>query len=518
MTRKVTLVALLLAVVLCLGALSACGKGSNLPEGTYDITVWVSEVEGVKELTKQQIEKFAADNGVTINATVEGISEGDAATHMITSVEDGADLFCFAQDQLSRLVQAGALAKLGVKTSEEITNANSAGSVAAAKVAGELYCYPLTEDNGYFMYYDKSVIPEEHLNSLEDIIADCEAAGKNFSFQLKASAWYNASFFFATGCKSEWTADADGNFTSVDDTYDSPEGIIALKGMQKLLKSNCFTESEAGAADFSAAVPSAVVVSGTWDVNTAKEALGDNYGVAKLPSFTVDGKTYQLGSFSGCKLMGIKPQTDSNKAQILQALAAYLTGKDCQLERFEKFGWGPSNVEALATDAVKANAALAALSAQNEFAIPQGQIHGSWWSIAKSPAVAAQTAESDADLQKALDEYKAAIDGIFNIDTSGYILVGAWNDWSNSDGNYKMKGADGVYSLTITVEQSDYMGGRIVTPGNWDTDKGLAQVTTGADLLSEDGGSDNNMVFLAPGTYTVTFNEGTLEITVAKAE
>ncbi len=81
-----------------------------------------------------------------------------------------------------------------------------------------------------------------------------------------------------------------------------------------------------------------------------------------------------------------------------------------------------------------------------------------------------------------------------------------------------MQETDGVYTYTVTVEQSDYMGGRIVTPGNWDSDKGLAQVVSGAELLSEDGGSDNNMVFLEPGTYVVTFDEAKMEITVAKAE
>ena len=77
-----------------------------------------------------------------------------------------------------------------------------------------------------------------------------------------------------------------------------------------------------------------------------------------------------------------------------------------------------------------------------------------------------------------------------------------------------MEEAGGVYTITIDVPQSDYMGGRIVSAGNWDTDKGLAQVKEGKDLLSEDGGNDNNMVFLKPGNYTVTFNESTGEINV----
>ena len=197
--------------------------------GTYDITVWCADA--IVDLTKKQIEDFNASNtdGITFNATVEAVGEGDAATQMITDVEAGGDIFCFAQDQFARLVQAGALAKLGVQASELVAGANDPGVVAAASIDGQLYAYPLTSDNGYFMYYDKSVIPEEDLDSLEALIADCEAAGKYFSMENETSAWYIASWFFGTGCTSEWTTDETGAFVSVKDTFNSPEGLIAVK-------------------------------------------------------------------------------------------------------------------------------------------------------------------------------------------------------------------------------------------------------------------------------------------------
>ena len=50
------------------------------------------------------------------------------------------------------------------------------------------------------------------------------------------------------------------------------------------------------------------------------------------------------------------------------------------------------------------------------------------------------------------------------------------------------------------------MGGRFVSPGSWDTDKGGAQVTTGADLIG-DGGGDNNIVFNEAGNYTLTTDD-----------
>ena len=181
MKKRITsILALVMALMLCL---TACGgktddsnkgnEGTTSLEGTYDITVWVSEsanAEGltVKEVTENQIKKFCEENpGIIINATVEGVSEAESATQMINSVDDGADIFCFAQDQLSRLVMAGALNKLGAAASATVKELNDAGAVKAASVAGELQCYPLTSDNGYYMYYDKSVVKAEHLDSLE---------------------------------------------------------------------------------------------------------------------------------------------------------------------------------------------------------------------------------------------------------------------------------------------------------------------------------------------------------------
>lgn len=511
------ILALMLALVMVL-AFAACKKSGTEEEqnkelaGTYDITVWCAE--NIVDLTKKQIEDYNNNNtyGIKFNATVEPQGEGDAATKMIVDVDAGGDIFCFAQDQFARLVQAGALSKLGPEAAATIKEANDADAVAACTMGEDIYAYPLTADNGYFMYYDKSVVPEEHIGSLEDILADCEAAGKYFAMETNTSAWYIASFFFGTGCKSEWTTDSDGNFTAVNDTFNSPEGLIACKGLKKLLDSPANLSSSDGA---SFAQNAAVVVTGTWAYNGIKDILGDKMGAAALPSFTVDGKTYHMGSFAGYKLLGVKPQTDPHKAAALNLLAQYLTGEAGQLERFNAVAWGPSNLVDLAKDEVKSNAAISAVMAQKEFATPQGQIHGSWWNIAKVIGDDVAAATDDAGLQTALNNYKEKIDALIGL--TGYIFVGAWCNWDNADMTMKMTETDGVLSITLDVPQSDYMGGRIVTAGTWETDRGYAQVTEGKDLLVDDpGNGDNNIIFAEAGNYTVTCNLSNNEITVVK--
>ena len=505
--KKLLSVLLVLAMAL---SMAVSASAASLA-GEYNITVWVSEK--AVDLTKQQIEAFNATNdlGIVFKATVEPVSEAEAATNMITDVEAGGDLFCFAQDQFARLVQAGALAKLGAKAAETVIANNDAGTVAAATSGDVLYAYPLTSDNGYFMYYDKSVIPEEDVDSLEKLIADCEAANKYFAFEMQSSAWYLASFFFGTGCVSEWNTDDDGTFVSVRDTFNSPEGLIAVKGMKKLVDSPMHLSSSQ-ASEFASGA--AIVVTGTWAFEDISKMLGDNMGVADLPSFEVDGKEYHLGSFNGCKLMGVKPQVDAAKAAALHRLAQYLTGEQCQMERFEALSWGPSNIVDQASEAVQANPGLAALIAQSAYSVPQGQIHGSWWDIAKVIGDDVKAATDEAGLQKALDNYYDKISSLFTLDTSALLFVGAWNGWNNADDTdtYYFKNN----TLTLDVPQSDYMGGRIVNPGSWDTDKGFAQVTSGTELIKDLGtdNPDNNIVFAEPGNYTLTLNGS--EITIVK--
>lgn len=389
-----------------------CGLVGCNKDGDYDyeITVWVGE--GTDTLTKQQIERFNKTNedGVKFKATVEIVSESKAAGNAISTPASCADIFCFAQDQLARVVHSNLLASLNSASVKSITENCDEASIEAAKIGDTVRAFPFTKDNGYFMYYDKRVVATEHVGSLEDILADCEAAGKNFSMNLTkdGGSWYSAAFFYATGCRSEWTTDANGNFTNYDDNFLSDEGVVALKGLQKVLKSSRYISS-AEVADLSAATPSAVVVSGIWGYKAAQQALGADLGVAPLPSFTVDGESYQLVSYLGSKLMGVKPQSDPYRAAYLQKLAIYLTSEECQKERFEAVGWGPSNIEAAKQ---ASSPALDVLLKQAKTTL-QGQYPTNWWAKLDTMVGNAKTSESDdASLNALLTTYNNALNDL----------------------------------------------------------------------------------------------------------
>ena len=497
------IIAMLLALVMML-SLAACGPKEPTVntaelEGTYDITMWVSEIDGVAALTQQQIDAFeAAYPGIVINASIEGVTEADAGSKVIADVASAPDIYCFAQDQLARLVQAAALAPLGETAAATIKANNDAGSVAAGTVAGTLYAYPMTSDNGYYMYYDTSVISAEDAESMEAIIAACEKAGLKFRYALE-NAWYTASFFFATGCHSNWTMDQDGNYTSIDDDFNSEAGMAAMKGMQKLAQSSCY---DSNADIFTDA---AVVITGIWNANAAAEHFGENLGATDLPSFTVDGNTYHLGSYTGNKLMGVKPQTDPKKQAVLSLLAQWLTNEECQMARYNEFQWGPSNKNAQASEAVQSNTSLAALAKQGEFGQPQGQIHGAWWDIAKLLGAEAKAANSDADLQSALDDYDAAIDSVLNMSEDAKLAWSAIGTicGTNWDTDFAMsKVADNTYETDVLSLKAgeEY---KVRQGAAWDVNYGVDGVPGGDNIVVEADGNYKIQLILDGETATV---------------
>ena len=363
--KKILSLVLALAMVLSL-CVFASAEGFD-----GEIKIWVAEA--TVEFTKAQVEIFKANNpeyaGMTV--VVEPVGEGDAATKMITDVEAGADIFGFAQDQLGRLVAAGALEVVLDENAVIVEATNDGGAVAAVKMGDTMYAYPMTSDNGYFLYYDKTVVTDP--SNLEAIIADCEAAGKNFYFEIN-SGWYQTAFFFGAGCTLTYSTDDNGNIVAMDCNYASENGVQALKAMIKLAQSPVFVNGSSA----SNATNLGAIVDGTWDANAIQGILGENYAAVKLP--TVDG--FQLGGFGGFKMLGVKPQTDENKLAACDALALYLSSGEVQQARYDAVKWGPSNLTAQASDAVKADVALSALAAQLNFCIGQGQYPGEYWSLA----------------------------------------------------------------------------------------------------------------------------------------
>ena len=385
--------------------------------GSYNIKVWVDDK--IVDLTRTQIQTFVSESmgKYSINATVEPQSEGTAASSMLQDVQSGADLFIFAQDQLSRLKVAGAVAKLSDDYAEFVKENNTEDSVKAASIDGQgqnLYAFPVTSDNGYFLYYDKSIISDEDAKDMTTILARCKAANKKLNFEARSNGFYSASYFLATGCHSTWKLDEKtGKFYDYDDDFNSDKGLIAAKGLKELADTSIVATNALASKLGNTA---AAVVSGIWEYDVAVARLGNNLGCAELPSFTVDGTSYHLSSYDCYKLLGVKPQVDAKKASVCRKLARYLSGEVCQTGRFNEVSWGPTNNNSSQKDGVLKHPGLVALAKQHEYATQQGQCPGAWFVALSTTAKSIEKNSTDDQIRQVLTNYQNGLGELLSED------------------------------------------------------------------------------------------------------
>ena len=302
------------------------------------------------------------------------VGEGDAKKVILDDPDAAADVFGFANDQIADLVSAGALAQIGGSYKTTVESENIAGSVEAASIDGKLYAFPMTADNGYFLYYNKSVF-ENPPDTLDEILEKC-TDGRKFAMKLSDS-WYLASFFLTAGC--DFAEDKTVNFNS-------SAGLAAATAMNALCKDSRYINF---GADYDSSVVSGfgdgsviAAVSGTWIAEKIANEIGaENLGATKLPKIMIDGEERQMIAFAGYKLVGVNAASKHPEDAI--KLAAWLTNEENQLKRFEERRMGPSNIKAADNEAVKNDVALAALSQQIEFSVSQNNVPSSYWTVAE---------------------------------------------------------------------------------------------------------------------------------------
>lgn len=369
--------------------------------GTVQLTVWASEED--QEFTQGRLEDFKAQYPeVTFDITLGAESESKTKDDILVDIEAAPDVFAFADDQINELVAAGALQPVAATYTYDVASENVAGSVEAATVGGQLYAYPMTADNGYFMFYDSSVFSEEDMKSLDTMIEKAKAADRKIAINA-SDAWYLYTFFKGAGLELTLNDDQSNSCN-----WNGEGGTDVAQVILDLYKTGVVVDMNDGAQ--ATAITEGTIcacVNGTWRAETAQEAWGENYAATKLPTFTVAGKQVQMSSFSGYKLIGVNPYSDYVGWSMI--LAEFLTNYDSQVARYEARGLGPANLAAAASDAVQSDPAISALAAQAEFATPQ-RVGGNYWSPAQTLGQILASGNPDGtDLQTLLD---TAVEGI----------------------------------------------------------------------------------------------------------
>ena len=335
----------------------------NTDYGSGEITLAVpSEISGVmQDAVSAYTEALPGMANMTVTVTEES---GTDVLSAYSGTDDLPDLYVFQSEDRALLRAKSAL----------------------ATEHGDDVCFPLTWDGGYFLYYDSSVIQD--VSTLDSILAACEASGRTFNMEL-TSGWYQMAFFLGAGCQAEYTVSDDGSVAAGSMTLASDSGVAAMKAMIHLASSSAFADvSMAALADRPAAI-----ISGIWDRGAAKELFGSGYAAAKLPSFTVDGAVYPMGSLVEGRMLGVKPQENALKQKACTALARWLSSPAQELALYRKAGWVPADDTSLTengsagTDVSAASLteetdpAVRALAAQNAAGSLRGVYPQDFWSF-----------------------------------------------------------------------------------------------------------------------------------------
>ncbi len=371
--------------------LSGCQKNDPVPLeevqtpdfDTVNLTVWGAAED--EELLRQIIDKFeeAYSGQADFAITFQPQSESSCTNALMGDLENGADVFAFADDQLNTLVAAGALDP--VENAESVRQSNLPEAVAAASVDDTLYALPLTADNGYFLYYDKEYFTQEDIRSLDRMLDIAAEHGKKVSMEW-SSGWYVYSLFGNTGLTVGLNPDGITNYCTWNSTEGKIKGTDVAQAMLDIAGHPGFISTDD--AGFLAGVQDGTIiagVNGVWNAVAVEEAWGSGYGASKLPTYTCGGQEVQMASFSGYKLIGV----NSYSAHKMWAarLAEWITSEENQKLRFAQRGQGPSNIVAASSEEVQSAPAIAALLEQSEFSYIQ-RVGGNYWD-----PVAAFTAE-----------------------------------------------------------------------------------------------------------------------------
>ncbi len=310
-----------------------------------------SEVESVRLMVWSPSEDQSEDSGAWLQTCCENFAalhpewditfvygvadEATAADSVAQDPEASADVFMYANDTITTLTDAQALAKFGGIYEEEIRATTSDTLLDSVTVDGYLYGVPYTT-NTWFLYYDTSVFTEEDVQSLDAML---EKGVVSFPF---TNSWYLPAFYIGNGC----TLFGDGTQEELGVDFGGANAVEVTNYLIDLLANSNFVvdadgSGMAGLRDGSISA----IFSGSWDYGSVKEILGDNLGAAALPTFELNGETKQMYAYAGSKAIGVNAHSEYMVAAV--ELAVYLGSAECQLLHYQLRSVIPCNTDLL---------------------------------------------------------------------------------------------------------------------------------------------------------------------------
>lgn len=342
----------MLAVVLAAALLLAGCGGTADVQGSAEkvrLMVWSPSEDQSKDSgqwLQTCCERFAELHPEWDITFVYGVAdEATAANAVAQDPEASADVFLYANDTLTIMTDAKALAKFGGKYAQQIQSTNSPALLDSLTMDGYLYGVPFTT-NTWYMYYDTRVFSPEDVQSLDAML---EKGVVSFPF---VNSWYLPAFYFGNGC----TLFGDGTQEELGADFGGENAVEVTEYLVDLVDNPNFRIDQDGSGMAGLRDGSVhAIFSGSWDAASVSEILGENMGVAALPTYELNGETKQMYSYAGSKAIGVN--TASQYMVPAVELAIYLGSAEAQLLHYDLRNVIPCNTElnqdpAIASDPV----------------------------------------------------------------------------------------------------------------------------------------------------------------------
>lgn len=416
MKKKV--LACTLAAMLSVSMLAGCGNegggsgSGNTAGGVTDVAlkVWCPQNQVDTGIMEEQQKAFAeAHPEWNITWTTEIVGEDNAKTEVLKDVDAAADVFLFSSDQLIELVDAGAIAQLGGEAEKMVKETIAESVQATAMIGDATYAIPFTH-NTFFMFYDKTIMSEDDVTSLEKIMAK-ETADNVYNYYFEsAGGWKLGAYYYGAGLT---VFGPEGNDLEAGVNWNNATGVAVTNYLIDLINNpKCAYDGEIAVTELIGDHRLGVWFDGTWNFDNYKKVLGDDLGFGVIPTFNPDGNDYQLKGFYASKCIGVNAHSKNMAAAV--AFATFLGNEENQMLRYEKSSQIPANINASASEAVTADPLAAVIVEESNKASVMQPVHSvfstRYWTYAGAIPTEIRSGEiNKGNVQEKLDAFVKAM-------------------------------------------------------------------------------------------------------------
>ncbi|WP_217596658.1 extracellular solute-binding protein [Cohnella sp. GbtcB17] len=344
---------------------ASASASSDLPAKPAELTIWQDDNADKIAVSTEIAKKYTEQTGIKVNIKPVAMNDQPDVLALDGPAGKGPDLFY--QPGIGALVIKGLVQE--IKTPQETLSAYTPEALAALSQDGKLYGLPAVTET-YALFYNKKLVPEapKTIADLEKIMAEqTDAKKQQYGFLFEATNFYYAWAFMGGNDGYIFKPDGNGGFDTKDIGFNK-EG--AVKGGQLIqswfqkgyipkdvngdIVGGLFGQGKVGA-----------IINGPWAIQDLKKQLGDNLGVAPLPTLE-NGK--HPTSFIGVK--GWMLSKFSKSPEWASDLAAFMTNEQNSLYYFKQTGEVPPVKSVLTSSDLTSDPLVFGFSQQNTYGMP----------------------------------------------------------------------------------------------------------------------------------------------------